>query len=742
MKFEHTLNFGRPIFLWGLLILIPLALVFWRAHRQREQLLAKIVALRLRASLLSSVSPWRRVARSLLVLFAWGFLVIALAEPRWGYEERKMISRGRDVMLAIDTSRSMLATDVTPTRLARAELLGQDVLDLLPGDRVGVIAFSGNAFLQAPMTLDHSALTASLAELDTTLIPKGGTNISEAIRTAETAFGKGEGTSRALIIITDGEDLEEDAVETAKQAAGQGIKIFTIGIGSTGGSLIPIKNENGGSDFVRDERGKPVLSKLDEVRLKEIAEVTGGFYEAFSPQAARMIVEKGIMPLEAGMTGEMSAKRPIERYEIPASIALFFLILSLLLKDVKSFLPHFWRRKFFMACGIILVLISASGAEATPGIQEYEQGNYEAALQRFEQRLEKIPSSPEVRFDAGAAAYKKGDYQKAERYFTDAMTSSDLKLQEAATYNLANTLVRSGEKQQDRSLKLSDWKNALQHYDTVLKQDPNNKNAKENRDLVKKMIEDLQKKQEKKNSSQDKNQQQDQQQQDKNQQHQNQSKSQDQQQQNQSQSQDQQQQNQNQSQDQQQQNQNQSQDQQQQNQSQSQDQQQKQNQQRENSASQQQGSSPSSQQQQNQPQNQEQPQQGSDSSTPTPAPSPNDPKSQQNSSGQGEQKENPTPTPSMPQQGEDQRSSPQQQQQQSSVTSPMTPSPTPGNKKSGTLQEAGKHEEQSPVLLEEEKEGKGMSRHQAESILRSVQDEEQQVKFQQRRNSEEVTKDW
>lgn len=328
-----ALTFGRAGWLWFLVGLIPLALLFWRAHRRREELLAKVVALRLRPLLLSSVTPWKKVARSMLMLLAWGVLVIALAEPRWGYEEKKIVSRGRDVILAIDTSRSMLATDVTPTRLARAELLGQDVLDLLPGDRVGLIAFAGNAFLQAPMTLDHNAVTASLTELDTTLIPKGGTNISEAILTAENAFGKAEGTSRALIIMTDGEDLEENAVTAAKQAAAQGIKIFTIGIGSAAGSLIPIKNENGRSDFVRDERGKPVLSKLDEVRLKEIAQVAGGFYEPFSAEAARTIVEKGITPLEAGTTGEMSARRPIERYEVPTEIALLLLVLFILLRD-------------------------------------------------------------------------------------------------------------------------------------------------------------------------------------------------------------------------------------------------------------------------------------------------------------------------------------------------------------------------------------------------------------------------
>ncbi|MEI6417128.1 MAG: VWA domain-containing protein, partial [Verrucomicrobiota bacterium] len=647
---NHTLAFGRSSLLWMLVAIIPLAYLFWAGHRRRERLLAKVVALRLRAVLLSSITPWRRGARSILLLLAWAFLVLALAEPRWGYEEKKVVSRGRDVMIAIDTSRSMLATDVTPTRLARAELLGQDVLDLLPGDRVGLIAFAGSAFLQAPMTLDHNAVTASLAELDTALIPKGGTDISEAIRTAEVAFGKGEGTSRALIIITDGEDLEEDAIAAAKQAAAQGIKIFTIGIGSVVGSLIPIRNENGGTDFVRDERGKPVLSKLDEPRLKEIAQAAGGFYEPFSSQAARTIVEKGIAPLEAGLTGEMSARKPIERYEIPASVALLLLMFSILLKDGKSFSSLFRKKGSHIACWIGLFILGTRAVQATPGIQEYQQGNYEAALQSFEQRLEKIPSSPEVRFDAGTAAYKNGDYQKAADYFTSAMTASDQKLQEAATYNLANTLVRSGEQQQDRDIKLSDWKNALQHYDTVLKQDPNNKNAKENRDLVKKLMEDLQKKQDEKTPPQNKNQQQQDQKQQQGQGQQE---------------------------------------------PQNQNQNQQQNQPKENEQQPPQASGSPNPTPTPSPNNDQKNQQGSSAQgqqqggvTPTPTPSSSSGKEGSSAA----PSPSPTATPSSPQQqGGSERSS---QQQQPGGGSQAAPRPTPGEKKSGALQAAGQGGEQ------------------------------------------------
>ena len=222
-----------------------------------DALLSKVVAPRLRAQLAGAVSKGRRTFKSALILAVFGLIAVALARPQWGFTQREVKQRGRDVIVAIDTSRSMLATDVAPSRLARAKLVAQDLLRLVRGDRVGLVAFAGSAFLQAPLTLDYNAVLASLEELDTAVIPKGGTNIADAIRTAEQAFGKGEGQTRALIILTDGEELDADGISAAKRAASLGVRIFTVGIGSGEGSLIPLRTEDGGTDFVRDTAASP-----------------------------------------------------------------------------------------------------------------------------------------------------------------------------------------------------------------------------------------------------------------------------------------------------------------------------------------------------------------------------------------------------------------------------------------------------------------------------------------------------
>jgi Ca-activated chloride channel family protein len=487
---DDGLRFGSPGWLWALLLLAPLLWFFISAARRREALLSRIVAPRLQAQLAGQVSMARRNLRTGLLLGAIALTLVGLAKPRLGYDVTEVKSKGRDVIIAIDTSRSMLSTDTAPTRLGRAKLIAQDLLGYLKGDRVGLIAFAGDAFLQAPLTLDKGAVLTSLEDLDSNTIPKGGTDIASAIRMAIAAFGKGEGMSRALVLMTDGEDLEASGVQAAKEAAAAGIRIFTIGFGSPSGSLIPIRTEQGRNDFVRDESGRPVTSKLDAARLSEIAKETGGFYQPFGQDAAKAIYDKGIVPMELQESGTLTSRKPVERYAWPVTAALLLLASWSLLGE--------GRRLRRAAPLLILALLGA--ASVTPasasGLSDYRQGNYQGALKDFESRLQKGASAAEIKFDAGAAAYKAGDFKKAAGYFSEAMTSAKQKIRTDATYNLANALVRTGEAAKESEAKLADWKNALQHYETVLKDSPKNERARENRDIVRKLIEDLKRQQE------------------------------------------------------------------------------------------------------------------------------------------------------------------------------------------------------------------------------------------------------
>nr|MDQ3623759.1 VWA domain-containing protein [Verrucomicrobiota bacterium] len=319
------MTFAQPLWLWALAALPFFVLIFLRNERRRRVLLGKLLAARLIGRLAGTVSVARRRWRFALVLLGLAGVIVALARPQYGYRWEESKRRGRDLLIAIDTSRSMLATDLPPNRLTRAKLAAQDLISQLQGDRVGLIAFAGTAFLQAPLTVDYSAVFGSLQELDTEIIPLGGTNMVAAIAIAADAFGKGESDTRALVILTDGEELQADGVKAAAKQKEQ-MRIFTVGIGSSDGSLIPIPGE-AGSEFVKDPEGQIVKSRLDEDRLQKIAQATGGFYlrlQSGRPEMTRLVRE-GLGKMNEQEIDAKLSRQPIERYQWPLSVGLVLL---------------------------------------------------------------------------------------------------------------------------------------------------------------------------------------------------------------------------------------------------------------------------------------------------------------------------------------------------------------------------------------------------------------------------------
>ena len=286
-----------------------------------------IQAPRLRAQLTGAASAARRRVRYALFLLALGFLVTALAGPQRGYETIPTHRRGLDLIVVVDVSKSMLATDLPPSRLTRAKLAVQDFVTQLEGDRVGLVAFAGTAFLQAPLTVDYDAVLNADNELDTTIIPRGGTNLGAAINLAVDAFGKAEAGNRAILLLSDGEPTTEGeeaaGLQAAQHAAETGVKIFTLGFGTPEGSLIPLGS---GGEFVRDADGKIVRTRLDESTLTAIAKAGNGFYVRFNGDAAiRTVIQQGLSQLKAGEIDTRQSRRPIERYQWPLGLGLALL---------------------------------------------------------------------------------------------------------------------------------------------------------------------------------------------------------------------------------------------------------------------------------------------------------------------------------------------------------------------------------------------------------------------------------
>src|SRR5437762_1797507 len=226
----NAMSFGAPEWLWGLLLIPLLLAVFVHAEGRGMKRLQEFVSARLLPQLAGTVNRPRRMIRFALQLLGLALALLSLAQPRWGYTFEDVKRKGLDLLIAVDTSRSMLSNDVQPNRLDRVKLAVQDLINELQGDRVGLIAFAGRAFLQAPLTIDYDAVVEAINDLDTKTIPEGGTNISSAITLATQSFGKSATGNRALIIFTDGEELSGDAVQTAKAAAAEaGVRIFTVG---------------------------------------------------------------------------------------------------------------------------------------------------------------------------------------------------------------------------------------------------------------------------------------------------------------------------------------------------------------------------------------------------------------------------------------------------------------------------------------------------------------------------------
>jgi Ca-activated chloride channel family protein len=754
----NPMTFGAPEWLWGLLLIPLLVALFISAERRGFRRLQEFVSARLLPQLAGTVDRPRRIIRFALQLLGLSLAIISLAQPRWGYTFEDVKRKGLDLLIAVDTSRSMLSNDVQPNRLERVKLAVQDLINGLQGDRVGLIAFAGRAFLQAPLTIDYDAVVEAINDLDTKTIPEGGTNISSAIALAMQSFGKSATGNRALIIFTDGEDGEElsgAAVKTAKEAADAGVRIFTVGVGTPQGSLIPITGEDGQTAFVKDSAGQVHKSKLDDKRLREIAQATGGFYIHLEsgPRTMQQVQTEGLAKMHAAEMDVRLSRRPIEHYEWPLAAALIVLALSILIPERKSATGRIRRGervrerryvpapvKTAAATAALLMFLSAFAFAGAPGIDAYRQGKFEDAYSQFQQTLKSHPESraeDKLQFDSGAAAYKLKDYTRALESFSQALLTGDTGLQSKGHYNLGNTLYQRGEAEKSDDKKLKNWTNALDHYQQTLRLDPEDKDAKDNYEYVKKKIEELKNKKAQQQPSPSPSPQQKNKQNQQNKQDQQQQQNQDQQQQKQSQ------------QNQQRQNDQQQQQNQQQNQRQSEQEKKDQQQQSQDQQSQNESANDKEQKQNDQAQAKNEPQkkqQQQPSESPSPSPSPGAKKQQANqpSPSPGERQAEESPTPG---EGENEMPSPSPGEGEGAEPS-ATPAESPQKKFAGEVKGAGEDKSQrSPdknaqiAEPEPEKEGQ-MSERQALALLESMKDEEARVRLDERKVKRHVYNDW
>jgi Ca-activated chloride channel family protein len=279
----------------------------------------------------ASHSPWRRGLKEILMLLVMVAMGLALARPQWGQQAEKSQLFGQDIVFIVDCSRSMLTADVAPNRLQRSKLAIQDFVQRQAHGRLGLVAFAGQGFLQCPLTFDYGAFHDALSALDERTIPVPGTDIGRALEEGFQAMDKGD-RQKLLVLLTDGEDLEKGGVRTAESLAKKGLIVFTVGVGTPAGGEIQVLNERGVIELVRDSKGEPVQSRLDEATLRSIAEATHGAYYRLGPVGEGLAkVRLALENLKSSPGAVPARKVGVDRFYLPLALGLCLLVVESLI---------------------------------------------------------------------------------------------------------------------------------------------------------------------------------------------------------------------------------------------------------------------------------------------------------------------------------------------------------------------------------------------------------------------------
>lgn len=526
MGFDQ-LTFGNPSALWALLLVGLLGLAALVHHLTAPKRLARLATPAVLRALLAHRSGRRIVARDLALLGALALGVVAWARPQYGLRDTEVRNTGIDVLVMLDVSKSMKVSDIVPDRLTASKLEIDALMDRMKGGRVALLPFAGIGFLQTPYTSDFGAVKAYLETLDVRDMPIGGTAIGRALdlalrviegkptdgaREPEAAVAEArpfEGSAyRAVVIFTDGENLEGDPLQVTERARAQNVKIFTVGVGTGFGKPVPLLDDEGRQVGIQkgDDGKTPVYSALNEELLGKLAEATGGRYLHYENRSVVDELYAEIDKLEKAEYLERVRALREERFQVALAPAVLLLLVRLLL-GTRLRGPKKERRGrgaspvslLAAALGLGLVLGSPTRAFAfepfvtTNGdvdraIELARDGRTQEALSALESARAELPESAELHYDLGSVYQALGDFEKADEALLRALETAEGQTRDATLYNLGTLHAKWGstlaEKDDTRALAKSHWKQAVEYLEKLAIRDPNHKDALYNLELA------------------------------------------------------------------------------------------------------------------------------------------------------------------------------------------------------------------------------------------------------------------
>ncbi len=475
---------------------IPLMVIFYfLLIRWKKNAMKKIGDPPLVKQLIQGFSSTKFAIKFIMILIAFSLCAFAAADLVKPEGNQKINRKGIDVMIALDVSKSMLAEDIKPNRLERAKQLVSKIIDKLSDDKVGIVVFAGRAYLQMPLTTDHSAAKMYLSSASTDNVPTQGTVISQALKMSYAAFNTKEKKYRAIILITDGEDHDEDAIKVTKSLTEEGVMVNTVGIGSPQGAPI-MDNET--KEYMKDENGNTVITKLNEEELKSIAQNGNGIYQLFtSADEVANNVHGKLMTIGQTTLTDSS-------FAVYKNYFWYFLLAAFIILLIEGLLPE--RIKMSRVRNgltvIFLILVTnisfsqSTKKEIIKGNDAYKKRQYNEAAGAYQKALKKFPENTTAFYNLGNALYKTnrpGDALKA--YDNTVQTAANNAMKQKAYYN-GGVVLQSQKKLPE----------CIKAYKNALKLDPNDEEARQNLERALQQ----QKKQDQKDKNQNKDQKQDQ----------------------------------------------------------------------------------------------------------------------------------------------------------------------------------------------------------------------------------------